>query len=389
MAPATDLTSDGKAPDRRSFLDAALSQVRSFGHFLAGELKPFPGRERASIRIMAAVIMTVILSETLRVPFPDFSAYLVFFVANDDGARSFKLGLAVMAGVTLALAIALAIDICFMDAPWFRLPTTLLLVGAAVWLSRTLVMGAIGRLLAVILALNLSLADTLFRPEALTRTTLWLWSVVGLAVGVTLVVNKLFERSSDPAPHTEARETGPFVNDFRSNPEYLSFAFKTSAAVAACELFMNAVSWPGIRTSMITCVVTALATRESQNQKQALRLLGVFVGGLIGLGSILFVVPLLDSIFGLVLLLGICTYGFAWVAVGSQRSSYAGFQMALAFYLMLLPGFTTSIDLTSIRDRFVGIIIGIAAMWLFFQPGKDVKRQPGVGLPASAVPNPS
>jgi hypothetical protein len=56
----------------------------------------------------------------------------------------------------------------------------------------------------------------------------------------------------------------------------------------------------------------------------------------------------------------------AWVAAGSVRSSYAGFQMALAFFIMLLPGFETSIDLTGIRDRFVGILVGITATWIFF-----------------------
>jgi hypothetical protein len=40
--------------------------------------------------------------------------------------------------------------------------------------------------------------------------------------------------------------------------------------------------------------------------------------------------------------------------------------MAWVFYLMLLPAFGTSIDLTSIRDRFVGIIVGITMMWLVF-----------------------
>src|ERR1700677_2260714 len=40
--------------------------------------------------------------------------------------------------------------------------------------------------------------------------------------------------------------------------------------------------------------------------------------------------------------------------------------MALAFYIMLLPGFDTSIDLTAIRDRFIGILVGITATWIFF-----------------------
>jgi hypothetical protein len=40
--------------------------------------------------------------------------------------------------------------------------------------------------------------------------------------------------------------------------------------------------------------------------------------------------------------------------------------MALAFFIMLLPSFETSIDLTTIRDRFVGVLVGITAMWIFF-----------------------
>jgi uncharacterized membrane protein YccC len=97
-----------------------------------------------------------------------------------------------------------------------------------------------------------------------------------------------------------------------------------------------------------------------------LRLTGACVGGLMGLGAIIFLVPKMDSIVGLSLLVAAGTACCAWVAAGSVRSSYAGFQMALAFYIMLLPGFDTSIDLTAIRDRFVGILVGITAMWIFF-----------------------
>lgn len=322
-------------------------------------------------RIVAATTVTVILSETLRVPFPDFSAYLVFFVANDDASRSFKLGIAAMIAVTFALATTLTVDICFMDAPWFRVPATLLLVAGAVWLSRVFVIAAIGRLLAVLLALNLSLADTIFQPEVLTRTTLWLWSVAGLAIGVTVLVNRFIRGRPNAVVEAKGQKPGAFVADAFSNPEYIQFAGKTLLAVALCEIFMNAVAWPGIRTCMITCVVTALATLESQNQKQMLRLIGAFLGGVAGLATIVLIVPNLDTIIGLILFTGCFTFAFAWVAVGSPRSSYAGFQMALAFYLMLLPGFTTSIDLTSIRDRFMGILIGIMAMWLVFPPRKS------------------
>jgi uncharacterized membrane protein YccC len=294
--------------------DELLSKARALGLFLSEELKPFPGRALSAARIVAAVTITMILSETLRVPFPDFSAYLVFFVANDDSARSLKLGFAAMVAVTLALATAIAIDICFMDAPWFRVPATLFLVGGAVWLSRVLAVGAIGRLLAVILALNLSLADTIFEPEMLTRTTLWLWSVSGLAIGVTVLVNLLIRGRPTIAPEAAEQKSSGLVNDAFSNPEYLKFAAKTLLAVFFCELFLNAVAWPGIRTSMVTCVVTALATLESQTQKQMLRLIGAGTGGLVGLGAIVYIVPHLDTIAGLALLAPSLSAGSRWEA---------------------------------------------------------------------------
>jgi hypothetical protein len=156
------------------------------------------------------------------------------------------------------------------------------------------------------------------------------------------------------------------ITDALTNPEYSQFAIKTTLAMFACDVFMNAVDWPGIRTSMITCVVTALATIGAQRQKQLLRLTGVCVGGVMGLASVIYLVPQMNSIVGLTLLVAAGTAVCAWVAAGSVRTSYAGFQMALAFFIMLLPGFDTNIDLTSIRDRFVGILVGITAMWIFF-----------------------
>jgi uncharacterized membrane protein YccC len=164
---------------------------------------------------------------------------------------------------------------------------------------------------------------------------------------------------------SETPRRSPLVEDALTNPDYLHFALKTTLAIAACEIFLNAVAWPGIRTAMITCAVTALATVGAQRQKQLLRLTGVCVGGVLGLAAIIYIVPKLDSIVGLLLLVAAGTACCGWVAVGSVRSSYAGFQMALAFFIMLLPGFDTSIDLTAVRDRFVGIFVGILAMWIF------------------------
>jgi multidrug resistance protein MdtO len=49
----------------------------------------------------------------------------------------------------------------------------------------------------------------------------------------------------------------------------------------------------------------------------------------------------------------------AWVSAGSERSSYAGIQIMFTFALALLESFSPPSDLTEIRDRIVGILLGV------------------------------
>jgi multidrug resistance protein MdtO len=538
-----------------------FAEIGEFLHFLREELRPFPGRGHAVARLVIGAVIATILCQALRIPEPAFAPYLIFFLVNEEGVSSVKIGVLGMVGITVAVAVCSGISICFLDAPWFRVPVTIALIGVAIWLSRTMVLAVMGRLIAVILALYLSLADSVFNPEQLTEATLWLWSVVGIAVGVSALVSVALEPrpdlllralieaeletarqaldalasgrgngialaktlrrhfyaapqrlrqllarwrqrawqrayaevdwelaifvterllsttaalaaldepatfevrrpepvegsvrtplgraggtdpstslgmtgqireklaefsraiaelkrasrekdreavrtlavpSIDALPESEAKvalrelaaaladchlivapltasatetpapKAAPklwaLVPDALTNPEYTRFALKTMLAITACEIFLNGVAWPGIRTCMITCVVTALATGGAQRQKQLLRLVGVCTGGVMGLAAVVYLVPHLDTIAGLTLVIAAGTACCAWVAAGGVRSSYAGFQMALAFFIMLLPGFATSVDLVGIRDRFVGILVGIVAMWIF------------------------
>ena len=51
------------------------------------------------------------------------------------------------------------------------------------------------------------------------------------------------------------------VPDAFQNPEYLRrFAFAGCLAASSCYVIYNALDWPGIFPSVLTCVVTALTT---------------------------------------------------------------------------------------------------------------------------------
>ncbi|WP_322616925.1 FUSC family protein [Pseudomonas sp. BIC9C] len=149
------------------------------------------------------------------------------------------------------------------------------------------------------------------------------------------------------------------VSDAFSNPNYLRFAFKTWLATLICYVFYNGADWPGIHTVMLTCVIIALPSLGASTQKGLLRIGGCLVGSALALLCIVFVVPHIETLVGLLAMsLPVIALG-AWVAAGSERISYAGLQIMFCFALALLEQFGPSIDLTEIRDRMVGILLGV------------------------------
>lgn len=157
-----------------------------------------------------------------------------------------------------------------------------------------------------------------------------------------------------------------FFADAFSNPDYQRYALKTTAAAIACYLTYSLINWQGIHTAMITCYVAALGTTAETVHKLALRIAGCLVGAAIGLFSILFVIPHLQSVGGLMTLVFLGLLPAAWVAAGSERISYAGVQVGLAFLLTILNGFAPSLDMESARDRVVGILLGNLVVYVIF-----------------------
>ena len=77
-------------------------------------------------------------------------------------------------------------------------------------------------------------------------------------------------------------------------------------------------------------------------------------------------IPSFDSLGALMMLVFLITLPAAWVAGGSPRVSYAGFQIAFAFYLCVIQGTASATDLTVARDRVIGILFGIAVVYVVF-----------------------
>jgi multidrug resistance protein MdtO len=165
-------------------------------------------------------------------------------------------------------------------------------------------------------------------------------------------------------------EEGPthfFAQDAFSNPAHVQFALRGTLASFASYIIYTAIDWPGLSTSMATCIITALSTIGSSRQKQVLRLIGAIIGGIIfGMGAQIFVLPYLDSIAGFTLLFMAVTAISSWIATASARLSYIGVQLALAFYLINLQEFTIQTSLSIARDRVFGVLLGLMCMWLIY-----------------------
>jgi multidrug resistance protein MdtO len=172
---------------------------------------------------------------------------------------------------------------------------------------------------------------------------------------------------SAPPPSADHERAKPLVPGALSNPEHIKFALRGCLAASLCYIIYNSLFWPGIATSVVTCMLTALTTVGASHQKQLLRFAGALVGGVvIGMGAQIFILPYIDSIGAFTVLFSIVAAIAAWFATASARLSYFGVQIAVAFYLINLEEFKIQTSLAVARDRVVGILLGLAMMWIAF-----------------------
>jgi multidrug resistance protein MdtO len=159
---------------------------------------------------------------------------------------------------------------------------------------------------------------------------------------------------------------GFFVADAFTNPGYIQYALKTTAAAMFCYFLYSLLDWPGIHTCFLTCYIVSLGTMAESVEKLTLRILGCLVGAAAGYGTMIFLIPDLTSITALMVVVFAGALAAGYVSAGSERISYAGFQMAFAFFLCVIQGPSPAFDLSTARDRVIGILIGNVVSYLLF-----------------------
>ena len=176
-----------------------------------------------------------------------------------------------------------------------------------------------------------------------------------------------FSRTQAPQPaHTAQKPRQLFVPDALSNPAHWQFALKTTIAIMIVYSVYTMLDWPGLLTSIVTVFFVALGSVGETVHKLTLRISGAIIGGLIAGISIVFILPHFTDIGQLCVLTAVVALFAAWVSTSSERLSYAGMQIALAFFMGSLQTYSPATDLTVLRDRVVGILLGNVVMTLVF-----------------------
>jgi multidrug resistance protein MdtO len=184
---------------------------------------------------------------------------------------------------------------------------------------------------------------------------------------VTLDPQPTAEAFQNARPQKPAKTSGGFfLPDAFTNPEHVRYALKTTAAAMFCYVLYSLLDWPKIHTCLITCYIVSLGTTAETVEKLTLRILGCLVGAAVGIAAIVYLIPSVTSIGALMVIVFLGALVSAWIAAGSPRIAYAGFQIAFAIFLCVIQGPGPSFDLTTARDRVIGILLGNAVVYVLF-----------------------
>lgn len=170
-----------------------------------------------------------------------------------------------------------------------------------------------------------------------------------LAAAVLAELKTAFTHFAEPPPSEPSTESarrgagGFFLPDAFTNPAHVQYALKTTLAAMFCYVVYSLLDWPAIHTCLITCYIVSLGTTAETIEKITLRILGCLVGAGVGIAAIVFLMPNVTSIGALLALVFLAALASGWIAAGSPRISYVGFQVAFVFFLCVVQGRPPSI----------------------------------------------
>jgi len=341
------------------------------------ELAPTPARARRTAIMVAASVLCVIISMTLQVPELSVTAYMPFFMSKESKFLTTVTGVIGLIGLTIGIGASLLLYKFTYGHPELRIPGMAITLFLGMYVSRIFVLGPLGFIIGFVVAVSQSVGEAVPSPELLVRGLLWLWVAIAYGAGLTVVLNLLFLPDAPGPPAHLPKPKSFFVSDAFTNPAHVHFALKVTFAAMFCYIFYMAIDWSGIHTAFITCTFIALESTGATLNKGVLRIGGCVIGGALALFTIVFLMPHMETIASLVVVVACASAIAAWVATGSELISYGGLQLAFAFFYSVFQGYAPDTDLDNVRNRVVGILLGLIVTGLVFQyiwPERTIDR---------------
>ena len=182
-----------------------------------------------------------------------------------------------------------------------------------------------------------------------------------LAASAVAFLNSGLAQFGEGKPAMSAKKeekSGFFLPDAFTNPVHVQFALKVTGAAMLCYLIYSVLDWTGIHTALITCFIVSLTTAAESVEKLTLRIVGCLVGAALGLLVMIRIIPLATDVADLAVIVFAGAFLAAWIAAGDKHISYAGFQIAFAYFLCVIQGPAPSFNMVVARDRVIGILLG-------------------------------
>jgi uncharacterized membrane protein YccC len=289
-----------------------------------------------------------------------------FFMSKESKFLTTLTGVIGLIGLTIGIGVSLLLYKFTYGHPELRIPGMAIAIFLGMWLSRVFVIGPLGFLIGFVVTATQSVGEAVPSPELLVRGILWLWVAIAYGAGLTVALNTLFLPDAAGPPAHLPKPKSFFVSDAFTNAAHVHFALKVTLAAMFCYIVYMAIDWSGIHTALITCTFIALETTGATLHKGILRIGGCVIGGALALLTIVFLMPHMETIASLVVVVACASAIAGWVATGSEMISYAGLQIAFAFFYSVFQGYAPDTDLDNVRNRVVGILFGLIVTGLVF-----------------------
>ncbi len=346
------------------------AEHHSFGtlfEFLRHELAPHHGRASIAGRMVLACVVTMLLVETFRLPYGFLAIFYALAIARENPHSTVRNGFRIILANLAGTVFVILGEILMADYPLTRFLLVAISFFAVFFVTRTSVNFSVAFGFGIMVVAGVCLIWQRPNPAELRLETT-IGTSFGIVLGtlVTIAVEWLFapEKTHGPVSHHPAL----FISNAFSNPECLVYALKGALAGTLCCAIWTALAWPGLGECIITCVIVAPTGLPGTPRRQFVtRVAGVLVGALIfGIGSQVFLLPLLDTVFGFTMVFAAATAVAAWCATASPRLAYFGRQLALAYDVATFQGFSVRTPLAAAWNPQMGIFLGLIVMWLVF-----------------------